>query len=313
MTSTVVTPAALLDRPAGAPRRLDHLADGVVAHPLAEHLVTNVVPGPGAWLACRPLRDVDLRPAARLVALPASVLDRGEARVQLPERDEATGVEPRRRRRHVPSPELVHPRGQLSTGRQPDAQPVARAPGIRSQPHLVRLRGDVAANELPVSLKPTGRQDHRRPCRRFGERFSESQLTTGAQQRFGEEARVETKPDGVGIARIVPDDRGAERLEPREVVVEALVDDALERLVAVRAFGAKAVELAVAPNDTARKQHRAARAITLLEHQYGCALLRCVCGGAEPGHAGPGDYEVKRGKSFPCARRTRALRAPVPR
>ena len=39
-----------LDRTARLPRRLDHLADRVVAHALAEQLVAHVVPGPRARL-----------------------------------------------------------------------------------------------------------------------------------------------------------------------------------------------------------------------------------------------------------------------
>ena len=66
---------AALDGSAGLPGRLDRLADGALAHALAERLVRDDVPGARAGLARRPLDDVEVGPVPRREALAAGVLD----------------------------------------------------------------------------------------------------------------------------------------------------------------------------------------------------------------------------------------------
>jgi hypothetical protein len=111
---------------------------------------------------------------------------------------------------------------------------------------------------------------------------------------------------GLALGDVTP-----ERLEPPEVAVEAVEHEPLELGVAVGRFGAEELEVAVAPDDAAREQHRAAGPVALLEHRHVRPELARVGGGAQPGHAGAGYDQVwhrrlRSARSPACARRTRA-------
>src|SRR4051794_15104487 len=84
---------------------------------------------------------------------------------------------------------------------------------------------------------------------------------------MGEPLGVESRPGGQGVAGVALHDRRAERLEPVEVCVEALEQQALKALVALRALVAEAVEVAVAPDDATRQAHRPAGARQLLYYE----------------------------------------------
>src|SRR5437667_11702042 len=89
-------------------------------------------------------------------------------------------------------------------------------------------------------------------------------LSTRPHERVCQGTRVEAPPDRTRVLRLGVDDRGAERLEPIERVVELFDDQPLEPRIAGRALVAEIVQRAVAPDDAARQQHRAARAVALL-------------------------------------------------
>ena len=106
---------------------------------------------------------------------------------------------------------------------------------------------------------------------------------------------VEAGAGGQRVAGLPLDDRRAERLEPAEVRVEALEEQALKALVAVRALRAEAVEVAVAPDHAARQPHRAARARQLLYYERVGAEAARLGGCHEPGHSGACDDEIGHG------------------
>ena len=85
-----------------------------------------------------------------------------------------------------------------------------------------------------------------------------------ARERLRERPCVEPDAGGAGVAGRALDDPGATLLEPGEVVVETLVDEPLELDSAPGAFAEEVVELAVAPDDAAGEEHRAARPVALL-------------------------------------------------
>src|SRR5436190_14299523 len=114
-----------------------------------------------------------------------------------------------------------------------------------------------------------------------------------AHERVGQAARVEPPSDRPGIACLSPHDGGAQRLEPVERVVEALDDEPLQARVAVRALATELVERAVAPDNPARKQHRAAGPIAFLEHCRRSSELASARSGAQSGHAGAGNDQLK--------------------
>src|SRR6185437_10232272 len=122
-----------------------------------------------------------------------------------------------------------------------------------------------------------------------------------SHQRVRQATWVEAAPDDAWVAGLGRHERGAQRLEPVECVIEPLDDQPLEPRVAVRALAAEFVERAVAPDDPARKQHRAARPIAFLEHHRREAELSGPRRGAEPGHARAGDKQLGEREASLCS------------
>src|SRR5207248_7070745 len=143
---------------------------------------------------------------------------------------------------------------------------------------------DVLGDQLRVALETAGRED-----RRLLGRLAEAYLPGRADERVGEAARVEALPDRPRIAGLVCDHRRAERLEPRDAVVEALPHEPLQALVAGRALRPEVVPFAEAPDDAAREQHRAARPRSLLVDDRRRAELARTRRRAQAGHAGTRD------------------------
>ena len=231
--------------------------------------------------------------------------------VELRELDEPLRPDARRRRGHRAAVELVEPGGGDPSRSEPEPEPVPRAPRRRAQEQVVRLGRHVPPDELAVGLEPAGREDDRRSVRQLPERLAEPQLAAVPDERRRQGVRVEADADRGGVARLPAHHRRAELLQPPQVDVEPLVHEALEHGVAAGALAAEVVELAVPPDDPAREQHRAARAVALLEDEHARATGGRLRRGDEPGHSGPGDDEVghgrlRRARSPACARRTRA-------
>ncbi len=91
------------------------------------------------------------------------------------------------------------------------------------------------------------------------------------------------------------DDLRAQLLEPRDVGVEALVDERLELDRAARALAQEVVELAMPPDDAAGHEHRAARAVAFLVDDDARPARHGLRRSDETGHTGPGDDEVGHG------------------
>ena len=102
---------------------------------------------------------------------------------------------------------------------------------------------------------------------------------------------LEALPDRLWIAGVVHN-RGVERGQPLEGLVQALDDHPLQGRVAAGALGLEVLERSVAPDDAAREEHRAAGAVALLQHdRLGPELARSR-GGDQAGHARSVDRQV---------------------
>ena len=88
------------------------------------------------------------------------------------------------------------------------------------------LRRDVAADELVVTLESPGREHERLVG--LGEWRLQPDVARGSDEHLGQSARVEALPDRARVPRLLPDDGRAERLEPRQRVVEPVDDQPLE-------------------------------------------------------------------------------------
>ena len=130
------------------------------------------------------------------------VVDAREPAVELRERHELplgeVGV------RHVATVELVHPVRELSAPRHGKAQPVARAPGIRTQAEPA-CRPNVLRNKTGISLKAACGEN-----RRLGCRLAKPNIAGGAHEDIGQPAWIEPLADGSGVARLVLDHGCAE-------------------------------------------------------------------------------------------------------
>src|SRR5439155_25257622 len=138
-----------------------------------------------------------------------------------------------------------------------------------------------------------GGEDDRGPARQRAQGLVERDAARSLDQRLGQPGRVEADAGRERVAGLAPGQGRPERLEPVEVRVEPLEDESLKRGVAVGAVRAEGVELAVPPDDPAREQHRAAGAVALLEYAHVRPARACLRGRREPGHAGPGDDQVR--------------------
>src|SRR5581483_8956625 len=107
-----------------------------------------------------------------------------------------------------------------------------------------------------------------------------------AGEELRERARVEALARRQGILRVLPHRLRSERDEPPERIVEALVDQTLQVLVAVGTLPPEVVPLAMPPDHAAREQHRAAGTSPLLDEARAQTELARTRGTDEPGHAG---------------------------
>ena len=110
-------------------------------------------------------------------------------------------------------------------------------------------------------------------------------------------ARIEAPADRARVLCLGADERGAQRLQPVECVVELFDDQPLKPGIGGRALAPEVVKRAVSPDDAARQQHRAARPVALLEHGGRDAELPGARGRAQPGHAGAGDIHLGQGEA----------------
>ena len=185
----------------------------------------------------------------------------------------------RGRRRHRAAVELVHPGGRRS--RRAGGPRRARRPrSTGSRAARGRARGRAAPRSRPsrgaAAARPRGTA-------------TRSRTSPGRpHERLRQAGRVEPPPDRARVAGLLREHRRAERLEPRERVVELLHHDALQRRVAVGAVLAEPVERPVPEDDARREQHRAAGAVALLVDDDVEPELAGPGGGRETGHAGAG-------------------------
>src|SRR5204862_2084869 len=140
--------------------------------------------------------------------LPVLVVHACNAPVQLSKRDELPLGEVRVR--HVAAVELVHPSGELRATARSEAQAVARAPWIRSQPQPP-AGSDVPVDETGVTLETAGCED-----RRFSRGLAEAHVPGSPDEHVRETARIEPLADRARVSGLVRDHRRAERLEPRD-------------------------------------------------------------------------------------------------
>ena len=138
---------------------------------------------------------------------------------------------------------------------------------------------DVLRDELRVPLEAARRKD-----RRLGRRLAEANATRGANECVRQSARVEPLADRARVPRLVLHHGRAERLEPRDPVVELFPDDALQLFVAGRTLRTEVVPLAETPDDAARQEHRPARPCSFLVHERRRPELACACSGGQPRH-----------------------------
>ena len=295
---------------------LDHRADGPLTDAGGQSVARHAVRHPRTGLPRRPLHDVDLRPALRLVALACSVHDGRMVRVELRELDELHGTHPRGSSRHVAAVELVHPSRCSGAGLEAEAKPVAGAPRGRSKQERIGLRRDVLPHETPLRLEAAGREDDRRAHRQLPKRLAKAEIADTGGERANERRDGEANAPRLGVSGRVLEDAGAEALEPDDVPVEGLVNDALECGVSTRALLAEPLQIAVAPHHSAREAHRAPHGLRLLQEQDVCASLGRLDCRNETSHPGSCYHHVghvRRARSPACARRTRASRGQAPR
>src|SRR5436309_12614610 len=131
--------------------------------------------------------------------------------------------------------------------------------------------------------------------------MSDSDITSRPHENFGEAARFESLPGRERVRRVLPDDLRPQRDQPGERLVERLEQHALKPFVAPGALAPKVLERPVAPDDAARKEHRAARPVALLQHDRVGAELAGARGGAEAGHPGAGYEHYVREKLGLCS------------
>ena len=191
------------------------------------------------------------------------------------------------RRRHRAAIELVHSaRGGRAPG-EPDVEAVSVAPGIGAEGETALAR--------EANRKAAGRKHDRLLRTRPGVRHqAASQLDVACRpgEHFRQPVSVEPPAHGARIPGLRLDHGSPERLQPVERVVEPFDDLALKPRIPVRALVPEIVQRAVAPDDAAREQHRAARPVTLFQHRRRGTKLAGASGRAEPGHARARDDQL---------------------
>src|SRR5215218_10722989 len=150
---------------------------------------------------------------------------------------------------------------------------------------MLRLGRDVLAQKAAIGGEAAGREYQRRAPRRLEQgaprddagavartapahSVARPEPPRGSHESVGQSPRLEPHAGGQRISGFPLGQGGAEPLEPSQVGVETLEERALEPLLATRALGPEASEVAMAPNHAARQAHRAARMLELLEHEH---------------------------------------------
>ena len=131
--------------------------------------------------------------------------------------------------------------------------------------------------------------------------MSDSDITGRPHENVGEAARVEALPGRERVRRVLPDDLRPQRNQPVERLVERVEEHPLEPFVTAGALAPEVLEGSVAPDDTAREEHRAARPVALLQHDWVGAELAGARGCAEAGHPGAGYEHYVREKLGLCS------------
>src|SRR6188472_2815870 len=272
----------------GLAGELDHVRDGPLPDSPCEILLMDAVPRATARPARDGLHEVDLRPLRLALEALRAVLgdDFREAAVQLGERHELGLVE-RDPGRHRSPVKLLEVAGHGCAALEREVEPLPLAPRIpaNGEPELARQ----------PNVKPAG-GEHEWPIRPrpgvWHRGMVEADGAGSFSECFGEAARVEALADRARVARLALEDRSAERLEPVEPFVQALEDQALQGGVAAGTLRAEVLELAVAPDDAAREEHRSAGTVALLEHDRLGAELTRTRGRGQSGHARTGNEQL---------------------
>jgi hypothetical protein len=170
---------------------------------------------------------------------------------------------------------LVEPGARGGARRNADAQAVAGAAGSRAQEGVVGLARDVLAQQAAVGREAAGREYQRAVRGRLAKRRAKpdaagaarGNTAGGLHERLRQARRVEARAAGQRVAGLARHNRRAERFQPAQVLVQALEEQSLEALVAVRALFPEALQPPVAPHDGARQPHRTTRPGELLQHK----------------------------------------------
>src|SRR5581483_11116898 len=135
------------------------------------------------------------------------------------------------------------------------------------------------------------------------------------RQKLRQRPRVEALPGRDRVLGVVPDGLRSERDEPLERLVEPVVDEPLQALVAAGTLEPELLPLEMPPDHAAREEHRAAGSGSPLDQPRSTAELARPRGADEAGHAGSGDQHTRitSARTSACARRTRRARARAPR
>ena len=160
---------------------------------------------------------------------------------------------------------------------------VARRSSVSASGVMCRRTSSRSAWKPPVA-RTTGVSS-----RQLAERLAEA----GAHRRGGRGPRsaiaCRSARRSSRVARVARSTTAAPRRSSQaEVVVEPLVDEPLQLRVAARALRRKSLEVAVAPDDAAREQHRPAGAVALLVHDdVGAALASPRAAATRPAMPAP--------------------------
>ena len=226
---------------------LDHLADGAPAHSTRERfLATSTRPSRPlcaiAWT--RSVSDHEM--GRRELVAPRRPGRAHGARTAGRDRRTASGRS--RRLGHGASVELVHPRRDRRAARERGAGRHRCSRGSRGR--AAAAGRDVPADELRSPWKPPVA---RTSSSESSGAFSPSRMSPAARTSdVGQPARIEAHADRARVARLLSDDRApsdrARRRRRRDARHESL-----QLGIAARALARETLEVAVAPDDAARR------------------------------------------------------------